>query len=77
MNSSVKFFEPIVTDLPLFAELDWIVPLGAAVVEDPPAELDVLVLLLLLELPQAASTTEAAITTSALTRCLMRFPSFC
>jgi hypothetical protein len=72
MNSSVKFFDPIVTVLPLLAEFDWIVlPL------DDDVWLPLVLLLdeLLLELPHAEKTSAATITARAVTR-FMRFPSF-
>jgi hypothetical protein len=71
MNSSVKFFDPIVTLLLWLAELAWIVlPLDddwlpLELVDDE---------VLLFELPQAASASVAAIAASALTR-FMRVPS--
>src|SRR5204863_4065031 len=64
MNSSVKFFDPIVTVLLALAGFDWIVlPLGAPVVVD-----DVAAVLddeLLLELPHAARATLATSTAAA------------
>ena len=63
MNSSVKFFDPIVTVLPALAGFDWIV-LPLAVLVDDVAGV-VLDDELLLELPHAVSATLATSTARA------------
>src|SRR3954453_1691390 len=73
MNSSVKFFDPIVTVFPLLAGSELIVLPDAVVWLAPALLLDDLVSF---ELPQAENTSAATITARVLTR-FMRFPSSC
>src|SRR5215218_9479325 len=74
MNSSVKFFDPMMTFLPSFAGFDSMT-FESAVLVDVSLAAGVDVVLSSSSEPQAESASEATITTSALIR-FMRFPSF-